>query len=146
MDFSDIPEVVECSSDDELIEDLEQDPEEDPELREHQLDHHAEDVELGISDNSFDSGEEPGDESDLDYDPSRDDWIDLYYMLTSQIDYFLSPHVYSIASWIDKFCAGYDIAYSQTGLFNYVDQSRHLLGIWRIQFIGVRQCLVRWLE
>jgi len=42
-------------------------------------------------------------------------------MLISQIDYFMSPHVYSIASWIDKFYAGYDIVYSWTGLFDCVD-------------------------
>ena len=38
----------------------------------HQLDHDDENVEIDASDNSFDSGEEPGDESDLGYDPSKD--------------------------------------------------------------------------
>jgi len=61
---------------------------------EHQLDHDDENVEIGVSDNSFGSGGEPRDESDLDYDPSRDHWIDLYYMLTSQIDYL--AHLYIV--------------------------------------------------
>jgi len=67
-------------------------------LEEHQLDHDHKNAEIGTLGNSFDSGGEPADESDLDYDSSRDPYIDLYYMLTSQIDYLLSPHVYSIAS------------------------------------------------
>ena len=38
----------------------------------HQLHHDDENTEIGALDNSFDSGGEPGDESDLDYDPSGD--------------------------------------------------------------------------
>jgi len=86
--------------------------EKDPEMKGHQLDHDDENTEIGALDNSFDSDEVPMDESDLDYDPSRDHYIDLYYMLRSQMDYFLSPHVYSMTSLIDEFCADYDIAYS----------------------------------
>jgi len=37
----------------------------------HQLDHDDENAEIGASDNSFHSGWEPGDESTLDYDSSR---------------------------------------------------------------------------
>ena len=59
----------------------------------HQLDHDDENVEIGASNNSFNSGREPGDESNTDYDPSRDHYIDLYYMLTSQIDYFISDRL-----------------------------------------------------
>ena len=84
--------------------------EEDPELEDHQLDHDDGNAKIGASDNSFDLDKEPGDESNLDYDPSRDHQIDLYYVLTSQIDYVLSLYVYSIASQINEFCAGYYIA------------------------------------
>jgi len=72
----DTQEVVELSYNYELMKDPEEDPEkdpkEDPELGEHQVDHDVEDAELGVSDSSFYSGEELGDESDPDYDPSRD--------------------------------------------------------------------------
>jgi len=37
-----------------------------------QLDHDDENKEISTSDNSFNSGREPGDDSDPDYDPSRD--------------------------------------------------------------------------
>ena len=49
-----------------------EDLEKDPELEEHQLHHNDENAEIGASDNSFDWGGEPRDESDLDYDPYRD--------------------------------------------------------------------------
>ena len=62
-----------------------------PELEEYQLGHDDENPEIGASDNSFNSSGEPRGESDLDCDPSRDHSIELYYILTSQIDYFLSP-------------------------------------------------------
>ena len=39
---------------------------------ERQLDHDNETAEIGALDNNFNSGGEPRDESDLDYDPSRD--------------------------------------------------------------------------
>ena len=38
----------------------------------HQIDHDDKNAEIGAPDNSFDPGGEPGDESYLDYDPSRD--------------------------------------------------------------------------
>ena len=41
-------------------------------MEEHQLDHNDENSEIGASDNNFDLGGEPRDESDLDYDPCRD--------------------------------------------------------------------------
>jgi len=44
----------------------------DPELGEHQANHGIEGIESSVSDSSFDSDEEPGDEFDLDYDPCRD--------------------------------------------------------------------------
>ena len=40
--------------------------------REQQVQQEVGDVELEASTSSFDSGEEPDDESDLDYNPSRD--------------------------------------------------------------------------
>jgi len=52
-----------------------EDFEKDPKLEEHQLDHDDENADIGASDNNFDSYEEYGDESDLDYDPSRDHQI-----------------------------------------------------------------------
>ena len=73
--------------------DLMGDSEKDPELEEHQLDHDDENAIIGALNNNFDLGREPGDESDLDYDPSRDHQIPLYYMLTSKIDYFISDRV-----------------------------------------------------
>ena len=75
-----------------------EDSEKDPELERHQLDHDHENAEIGALDNSFNSGGEPENESDLYYNPFGDHSIDLYYMLTAQIDYFLSPHVYSITN------------------------------------------------
>jgi len=48
-----------------------EDPEKDLELEEHQLDLDDENAEIGASDNSIDLGGELGDESDLDYDPSK---------------------------------------------------------------------------
>ena len=63
VDLSNTPKVVDFSSDDELMEDVEEDPEEDPQLGEHKLDHDIEDVELSASNSSFDSG---------DYDASTD--------------------------------------------------------------------------
>jgi len=41
-------------------------------LEEHQLDHDDENAEIGASNNSFNLGGEPGDESDLDDNPSKD--------------------------------------------------------------------------
>ena len=121
----DLPYTPQFSSNGDLMEDSKK----DPELEEHQLDHDYESAKIGASDNSFNSGRELGDMFGLDYNLSRDHQIDLYYMLTSEIDYFLSPHVYSIASWIDEFCTGYNIAYSQIGLSDCVDQSHLLLGM-----------------
>jgi len=68
MDVLDTLEVLEFNSNDELMED----PKGDLELVEHQPNHDVEDAELGTSDNSFDSGEELVEDSDPDYDPSRD--------------------------------------------------------------------------
>ena len=48
------------------------DSEKDPKLEEHELEYDDENVEIGVSNNSFDLGREPGDESCLDYDPSKD--------------------------------------------------------------------------
>ena len=39
---------------------------------EQQVEQEADEVELGVSDSSFDSGEKPEDEFDPDYDSSRD--------------------------------------------------------------------------
>jgi len=41
-------------------------------LEEHQLDYDDENVEIGFSNNNFDSSEEARDKSDLDYDPCGD--------------------------------------------------------------------------
>ena len=64
------------------------DLEKDPELEDNPLDHDDENAKIGASNNGFDLARCLG-MSDLDYDPSRDHYIDLYYMLTSQIDYFI---------------------------------------------------------
>jgi len=40
-----------------------------------QVEQEADEIESGVSDSSFDSGEEPQDEFDPDYDPSRDRWV-----------------------------------------------------------------------
>ena len=41
-------------------------------MGEQQVDQEVDEVELGVSSSSLDSGKEPEDESDPDYDPSRD--------------------------------------------------------------------------
>ena len=46
-------------------------------MGEHHPNHDVEDAKSGTLDNNFDSGEETRDESDPDYDPSRDHYIDL---------------------------------------------------------------------
>jgi len=63
----DAPDLVVISSDDELMEDFEEDLKE-----EHQIDHKVKEIELSVSDCSFDSSKDPEDGFDLDYDPSRD--------------------------------------------------------------------------
>ena len=67
---------MKLSFDDKLMkdpeEDLNGDPKKGPELEEHQLDHDVEDVKSRVLYSSFDSSEEPMDESDPDYDPYRD--------------------------------------------------------------------------
>ena len=72
LGFLDTLELVELSSDDELLEDLHRDPEEDLELGVCQADHDIVDGESHTWDNSFDLGKEPRDKSDPEYDPSRD--------------------------------------------------------------------------
>ena len=123
--------------------DLIEDSEKDPELKELQLDYDDENAEIGVSDNSFDQRQVPGDESDLNYDPSGDHQIDLHFMLTTQIDYRLSPHVYSIPAWIDEFCAGYDIVYSQTDLSNCVDQSAYFWACGGLSLLGLSSIIIK---
>ena len=41
-------------------------------MEEHELNHDDEDAEIGASNNNFDLGRELGDESYVDYDPSKD--------------------------------------------------------------------------
>jgi len=53
-------------------EDQEEDLEEDIELGEPQANHGVEDAESSVFDSNFDSSEEPGDDFDLGYDPSKD--------------------------------------------------------------------------
>ena len=60
---------------------------------------------------SFDSGEEPNDESDQDYDPSRDRQVVLGVGVSS---FLFEPCLFVACSvWMDIFCVGYDIVYSQ---------------------------------
>jgi len=95
VDLPGTPEIVVVSSKDEVIEDFEGhlekegDPEEDQDIDkavveqqwhqeinkmilERQVKQEPDDVESGLSDRSFDSGEDPKDESNPDYDLSRD--------------------------------------------------------------------------
>jgi len=78
MDLLDTPNVVELRFENEPMEDpkdnpeVEEDPKEDPVLSEQQVDREVDDADLGASNNSFDSAEEPKDESDPDYDPYSD--------------------------------------------------------------------------
>ena len=84
-DLSDTPEIMVASFDDEPMQGFEghlkeeDDPEEqqidweiDEEVGEQEVHQATNEVEFGASDSSFNLGEEPKDESDLDYDPSRD--------------------------------------------------------------------------
>jgi len=57
---------------DEVVEEQQMNHEVNEAVGEQQVDQEAGEVELGASDNSFDSGEELEDESNPDYDPSRD--------------------------------------------------------------------------
>jgi len=57
-----------------------EDSEKDPKLKEHPLSYDDDNAEIDASDNSFDSGREPGDEYELDDDPSRDHWIDCCFI------------------------------------------------------------------
>ena len=66
------PKTVVISSNDEFMEGLEENPEEDLEFEEHKIGHEVKEANSSASGNSFDSGEEHEDESDPDYDPSRD--------------------------------------------------------------------------
>ena len=52
----DLPDTPQFSANGDLMEDSEK----DPKLEEYKLDHDDENIEIGISDNSFDSGGEPG--------------------------------------------------------------------------------------
>jgi len=72
VDLLDTPKVVELSSNDELMEDLEEDLGTDPELGEYQVYHEVEHAESDASNSSFDSAKEPRDVSDLNYNPSSD--------------------------------------------------------------------------
>jgi len=94
-DLHDTPEIMVVSSKDEAMEGFEGHleakdyPKEDRDIDEavveqqlnqeineavvvQQVEQEADEVELGVSNSGFDSGEEPEDESDPDYDPSRD--------------------------------------------------------------------------
>ena len=63
---------------------------------EQQIDQKVDELELGVSDSSFDSGEKPEDESDPDYDLSRDcsvvSGVDL-----SRLHFH--PRIYTV--WLD---------------------------------------------
>jgi len=75
VEITNTPKLVVISlDDDELEEEPEEDPKEDQEehleLGEHQADHGVKDTKLGVSQDNYDSSEEPGDEFDSHYDPS----------------------------------------------------------------------------
>jgi len=57
---------------DKVIEEQQMDQEVDEKVGKQQVDQEIDEVEFGPSDRSFDSGEEPEDEYDPDYDSSRD--------------------------------------------------------------------------
>jgi len=66
-------------------------------LGKHQAVHGIEDTELSLSNSSFDSGEEPGDEFDPNYHPSRHHEVDLDGDFLVRLQF--QPHVY-IVQWV----------------------------------------------
>lgn len=99
VDLLDTPEVGELSFDDELMEDpkddLKKDAEENlEELGEHQDDHNLERAKSGASNCSFDSGKGSRDESDPDYDPSRDHHINIGANFSVRLHF--EPHMYIV--------------------------------------------------
>jgi len=121
VDLPDLLEVVMISLDDEPIEEhkdhlsAEDDPEEDLDLKEQQVDQAKGDVESEASVSSFDLSEEPNDDSDLDYDPSRDRWVVLGVDFSRL--YFESCLYIARSVWMDAFCVVYGFEYSKVRSF-----------------------------
>ena len=129
IDLPDTPEILVVSSEDKGHQEEEDDPKEDQDIDEagveqqwdqkidemiveQQADQEVGDAKLEASTSSFNLGEEPDDEFDPDYDPSRDRLVVLEVGVNRLL--LLSPIFYIAWSvWMDVFCVGYDIVYSK---------------------------------
>ena len=85
-----ISELAELSFDGEFL----RDPQEDLEFRKYQADHGIKDIESGASNNDFDSGEEPEDEFDPDYDPSSNRQVNQGIDFLVRLPF--EPHMYIV--------------------------------------------------